>query len=182
MPDEIGRVCQTRAVMPGDAMEKHRLPARVGHQVGCLAHLLQGRSRSAHRDQDPVHAGVGHNLCLRRVLAIAGIDVGERKYCLDMLAGDDRPQRFGLLPGAPHQTTRHDRQHSLFSRDAPVSDDLPANSERQCERKDRRHNGPERTIHAAGFRKIRCRIEVPAAPLPVQILVSGQFPASPRQR
>jgi hypothetical protein len=40
---QVSRMRQRRAVMPGHAMEKDRLPARIGQQVGGLGHLLESR-------------------------------------------------------------------------------------------------------------------------------------------
>ena len=108
MPDQVGGVGQTRAVMAGDAVEKDRLPSRIGQQVGRLGHLLEGRPRPAHRHNDPAHSRLVDDLGLTDILGIVAIDRRQRHDRLDPLTGDDRPQRLRTLPGSTNQTAGDD--------------------------------------------------------------------------
>lgn len=115
MPDQKGCVSKARAVMPRHAMKKDGLAARVRHEVGRLAHLRDGRLRSAHRNDDPVNARFGHNLGLPNVLGIIPIDRGECHDGLDALACDDRPQRVRSLPSTAHQSALDDDPDPFFA-------------------------------------------------------------------
>ena len=94
--------------MSGDAVEKDRLALGIRQQVGRLGHLLEGRSRPAHRHNKPAHSGFFDDFGLPNVLGIVAIDRCQRHDRLDPLTGNDRPQRLRSLPGSPYQTTGDD--------------------------------------------------------------------------
>ena len=70
-------------MMAGNAMKEDRLSVGIGQEIGSLDHLVQGRSRAPHGNEEPGHARIGDNLCLSDVLGIVMIDRRQRHDGLD---------------------------------------------------------------------------------------------------
>ncbi len=149
VPDQIGGVRQAGAMVPGNAMKKNGLPALVRQEVSRLTHLLDGCLRAPHRNDNPFHTRISHDLRLRDVLGIVAIDRGQCHNGLDSLAGDDRTQCVGSLPRAADQTMRNDRSNPFLARHGPMPLHCRERHERQRRYRSHRQRQPGRTCHKA---------------------------------
>jgi hypothetical protein len=129
MANAISRMDQAGAVVAGHAVEENRLPGGIGEQISRSSHLFHRRARPAHRNQNPTHSGIGDHLGLFHVLRIVAVDRGQRHDGFDSLAGDDRPQRIGMLPSPSYYSAGNNDLRSFFGPVSPPGDNPAAHSE-----------------------------------------------------
>jgi hypothetical protein len=158
-------VRQTRAMMSRDTVKKDRLQGRISQQVGGPGHLCKRRGRATHRHDDPAHSCVGDDQRLTCELRIVTVDCRQRHDRLDPLAGDDRPQRFRILPSATNQEAGDDDANSFLSLSKPDGRGCPTRRNRDRQHNDHARPESDPSHQRSGTRQDPCDEEAPAEPL-----------------